>query len=699
MNMKLIILKLLLFTINFSYAQNCIPVAIVFTTQQQVDDFPANYPGCSFIDGNVGITGEDITNLDSLIQITQIGGSLQILNTSNLISLHGLDSLNTIGSSLIINSASSLTNLNGLGQLNSIGSSLNVTSCNTLTSISGIGNITSLSGDLNLLYNSNLTNISSLNSLTNIGGNLIIRSSSYNIVNASGLSALQTVGGQLEFSGNINNISSMNALTTVVGQLGINNNNHITDISGFHNLTSVSDLNISHNNNLISIHGFQNLENLDFGIRLDYNPFLSDIDAFDHTMTFFSLYINNNPFLSQCAVEAFCNKLWQDIGSVHVSNNGTNCNSTTTILQNCGDAPDADGDGIIDALDNCIEVSNPDQADWNNDGIGDACQDTDGDTIMDDIDNCREVANTDQADCNDDGIGDVCTNFILDTTVTTCYFFTWVSGDGNTYTESGVYQFDSTFINGCTYSYTLNLTITNIGSGYITQTTACNEYTWHEYNNGNGETYTESGIYTWYIDECFRATLNLTINTVGNNIDQYESDCTSFIWTNADWQTYTESGVYYYFTIGANSCPDTLTLHLSINEGNDADNDGLSDDCDNCPNVANPDQLDCNNNGIGDACELLDTDCDGIFDIDDNCPNVFNPFQTDLNNNGIGDACEDFPRMGLNTMDPLTELHLSNGTLYLDNPEKGIILKNHQNQCFILKMNGTNLVATQIPCP
>lgn len=37
--------------------------------------------------------------------------------------------------------------------------------------------------------------------------------------------------------------------------------------------------------------------------------------------------------------------------------------------------PDTDGDGFIDSVDNCPLVYNPDQADWNNDGLGDACAD------------------------------------------------------------------------------------------------------------------------------------------------------------------------------------------------------------------------------------------------------------------------------------------------------------------------------------
>ena len=39
-------------------------------------------------------------------------------------------------------------------------------------------------------------------------------------------------------------------------------------------------------------------------------------------------------------------------------------------------------------------------------------------------------------------------------------------------------------------------------------------------------------------------------------------------------------------------------------------------------------------------CLKLDFDVDGIYDIEDNCPSVYNPNQIDSDNNGIGNACE-----------------------------------------------------------
>lgn len=85
-----------------------------------------------------------------------------------------------------------------------------------------------------------------------------------------------------------------------------------------------------------------------------------------------------------------------------------------------GQAPDTDGDGISDSLDNCPSVPNPAvlkldrttpvQLDTDGDGLGDPCDaDVDGDgTANDAPDNCAYTANVDQADVDGDGRGDAC---------------------------------------------------------------------------------------------------------------------------------------------------------------------------------------------------------------------------------------------------------------------------------------------------
>jgi len=62
---------------------------------------------------------------------------------------------------------------------------------------------------------------------------------------------------------------------------------------------------------------------------------------------------------------------------------------------------------------------------------------------------------------------------------------------------------------------------------------------------------------------------------------------------------------------------ETVLADISISDAeivSDIDNDGILDNFDNCISIANPDQIDANNNGVGDACESsldsLDNECE-----------------------------------------------------------------------------------------
>ncbi len=70
---------------------------------------------------------------------------------------------------------------------------------------------------------------------------------------------------------------------------------------------------------------------------------------------------------------------------------------------------------------------------------------------------------------------------------------------------------------------------------------------------------------------------------------------------------------------------------------------------DNCPEIPNPDQLDTDEDSIGDACDnciadenrdQLDFDQDGVGDVCDVCPELFDPEQEDYDKDLIGDLCD-----------------------------------------------------------
>ena len=73
----------------------------------------------------------------------------------------------------------------------------------------------------------------------------------------------------------------------------------------------------------------------------------------------------------------------------------------------------------------------------------------------------------------------------------------------------------------------------------------------------------------------------------------------------------------------------------------DTDGDGVPDTNDNCPNLANSDQLDTDEDGLGDRICDPDKDDDGILNEDDNCRLVSNPDQIDVNKDGQGEECDD----------------------------------------------------------
>lgn len=204
---------------------------------------------------------------------------------------------------------------------------------------------------------------------------------------------------------------------------------------------------------------------------------------------------------------------------------------------------DKDGDGICDSEDNCPQISNPDQADADQDGQGDVCDscpldagnDFDGDGVCSDIDNCPDVVNGNQLDSDGDGIGDACD-------------ICPIADPNNDLDQDGICGNDD---NCPTVANADQLDSDGDGIGDI-----CDTCPLDSFNDIDGD-----GI-CGEIDNCpFTA-----------NPDQLDNDT---------------DGV-------GDVCDDSF---------DDEDEDGIPDASDNCPEDPNADQMDSDCDTVGDACD------------------------------------------------------------------------------------------------
>ena len=140
--------------------------------------------------------------------------------------------------------------------------------------------------------------------------------------------------------------------------------------------------------------------------------------------------------------------------------------------------------------------------------------------------------------------------------ITACDSYTW---NGETYTQSGDYTFTTVAANGCDSIVTLHLTI-NQSEHVEFSMTACDAYEWH------GLTYTQSGDYTYNTTTaagCERVeVLHLTINK-SEHVEFSMTACDAYEWHGL---TYTQSGDYTYTTTTDQGCERVEVLHLTINK-------------------------------------------------------------------------------------------------------------------------------------
>lgn len=139
--------------------------------------------------------------------------------------------------------------------------------------------------------------------------------------------------------------------------------------------------------------------------------------------------------------------------------------------------------------------------------------------------------------------------------------------------------------------------------------------------------YTESG------SEILIDPLNDTNASITTELDagRYFLEITGVGNTESAYSDYGSLGQYY---ISGSIIP--------VAEINDIDEDGITDEIDNCPTVSNSSQSDVNDNNIGDACDISDTDDDGLTD-EEEIQLGTDPNNSDSDNDGTPDGQDSDP--------------------------------------------------------
>lgn len=340
---KIILVCLVLLNFNNkNIAQDCLSGFNLFDTQAQIDSFPFLFPNCTNIDGNLqlGEFGSDITNFDSLQQLTSVTGDLVIFYNQNISTLNGLHNLTevggklnivknsitsltgleklvTVGTDLIINDNDSLINLVGLDKISLIGDEMFIFENDNLENLHGLENLIATSG-LRVHENKSLQNFEGLNNVTLIDGSFDIVSNDA-LINFEGLEKVDSITGNflVQFCPILTKFTGLDNLKTIGNNFTIRANNALTSLEAFENLNHVQGpgINISNNNQLTTLSGIDN------------------IDMADLT-TVSNLFLENSNSLSYCSVTSICDYLFN--GGVHfIEGNVFTCNSSGAILAQC----------------------------------------------------------------------------------------------------------------------------------------------------------------------------------------------------------------------------------------------------------------------------------------------------------------------------------------------------------------------------
>ncbi|MBL7819613.1 MAG: T9SS type A sorting domain-containing protein [Saprospiraceae bacterium] len=561
--MKIFIPFILLFigAMSSSFASPCI-TSITFTTQAEIDAFPVNYPGCTEIETYVNIgPSNDITNLDGLSQIRSIGQGLNIYSNNSLRYLDGLNNLEYVGPG-----------------------SISVYENPILERISGFNGTLNSQTNIIVYDNPLLLQIDAFNNFPEAG--LLSFSRNMELIEINGFTSLiKSADLQFDTNPHLEYYSGFRNLTESNGFYF--NNTGIIDFNSFNSITKLGYLIVYFCDSLINFNGLNHLPKIGKDFDIAYNTNLSSLSGLSN--------------LNQVGRNF-------NIGLCPLVSNFSGLESLTSV----------GGDFVIGSMDGVNSL------------IGLEALSTVGKYFV--ISYCPILTNLNPL-ANLNSTGGLQINY--------CHSLLSFSGlenlksiDGNVYLDQN------------------DLIVNFQGFQGLTEITGDFAVYYHPklqtFNGLQSLTSLGGNIFILWNNE-LQSLLGLdnissgTIDFIGIEFNPKLSYCSvssvcNFLRQNgfADIE---------YNLLGCNSNQEVSDLC-----GGDVDGDGYTTgdgDCDDFNNQVHPGIIEiCN--GLDDNCngsidEGFDPDLDGIASCFDNCSSTYNPQQLDSDCDGVGDACDECP--------------------------------------------------------
>ena len=236
---------------------------ITLINQEQVDTIRNTLGRYTAITGNltIGRHSSNITHLDSLYFLTEIGGYIYLQRNRMLESIVGFDSLTNIGGGLFITENRSLRKVHAFLALRKIGGGYQISNNANLEVITGLPVLDTILGRFSILGgasargHTSLDSLGDYSSLRHIGGNFRLGFNSFDPVFLGDFSMLETIGGRFQIHDNtrLRDTPQFPRLTSIDKGISISNNDSLRYLYEFPTLTSVGADSLRVNNNNASI--------------------------------------------------------------------------------------------------------------------------------------------------------------------------------------------------------------------------------------------------------------------------------------------------------------------------------------------------------------------------------------------------------------------------------------------------------------